>query len=135
MVITDKEAGYGHSLIAVFHDLSIRVPESAEVPTNALLPKEWAIFSKWRIDPTEGGKKIKLICEAFWPNGDPLFRSELPAAQIIKNQTTFIIRNLGFPMGQNGIIRIVLSVFVEDELAHDPVELEINFRLEKDLPA
>ena len=135
MVLTDKESGYGHSLIAVFHDFTIRIPESAEVPINALLPKEWAIFSKWRIEASEEGKVIKLLCEAFWPNGDVLFKTETIASEIMHNQTAFVIRNLGFPMGQDGLVKVVLSIFVADELAHEPVEIEINVRVQKDLHA
>lgn len=135
MVITDKEAGLGHSLIAVFHLLKIRVSETAEVPSNALLPKEWAVFSKWKLDPIESQKKIKLVTEAFWPNGDPLFKNELASIDVIDGQTAFIVRNMGFPIGQNGSIKIILSIFVDDELAHAPVELDMEVELIKDLPA
>ncbi len=134
MVITDKDAGYGHSLIAIFHHIKVRVPESAEIPSNALLPREWTIFSKWLLDPAETARKVKQVTEGFWPNGDPLFRQELLASQIVDNQTAFIIRNMGFPMGQNGIIKIVLSIFVDDKLAHEPVELNVAMELIKDLP-
>ena len=57
MVITDKEGLAGHSLIGVFHNFKIRVPEKAEVPSNALLPKEWTIFSKWSLDPPESKER------------------------------------------------------------------------------
>jgi hypothetical protein len=133
IVIQDKEAG-GHSLIGIFHHFKIRVPETADIPANALLPREWAIFSKWSFEPSETEKKIKLVAEAFWPNDEPLFRAELVAAEISDNQSAFIIRNGGFPMGQNGLIKIILSIFVDDELAHDPVVLSVRMELVKDLP-
>jgi hypothetical protein len=134
-VLTDREAGYGHSLIGMFHHLKVRVSETAEVPPNALLPMEWAIFTKWLLEPTESERKIKQVVEMFWPNGDPASKNEITVAEIIDNQTAFIFRNIGFPMGQNGAIKIIISIFVDDELAHEPTELNVIMDLIKDLPA
>lgn len=134
MVITDKDEATGHSLIGVFHSLKIRVPETTEVPAKALLPKEWAIFSKWELDPSESAKEIKLFVEIFWPDGEPLSKTELVAAEISENQTAFIIRTIGFPMG-GGKIKIILSIFADGELAHEPVVLSVGVVLAKDLPA
>ena len=83
---------------------------------------------------TRKQRKIKLVTEVFWPNGDPLVKNELVAVEVSENQTAFTIRNMGFPMGQNGKIRIILSIFVDDELAHEPVELTVGVDLIKDLP-
>jgi len=131
MVIADKESGY--SLIAVFHHIKVRVPEAAEIPSNALLPKEWAIFSQWQLDSSEAERNVKQVAEAYWPNGDPLFKQELKALNITENQAAFIIRNIGFPMGQNGIIKILLSMFVDDKPAFDPIELNVKVEMIKDL--
>jgi hypothetical protein len=133
-VITDAENSMGHSLIAVFHDVGIRVPPETVIPSNALLPKEWAVFSKWQADSEEEAKRnYSLVFEAFWPDGTPLAKQELASKPLVERKTAFIFRNTGFPMGQDGNVRVVLSLRSDGVPAHGPVELNISVRLQRDL--
>jgi len=135
MVIQDAENQIGHTLIAVFHDFGVIVPAEAEVPPNALLPKEWAIFSKWQLtSPDEADQTYKLLLEVFWPDGSLLVKQDTIVSVTKKDVMAFITRNNGFPMGQNGIVRIVMSLYVGDKLAHDPVTLEVRVTVTKGLP-
>jgi hypothetical protein len=133
LVIQDSESQLGHSLIAVFHNVGIRVPPENEVPSNALLPKEWAVFSKWAMSPEEATKQYSLHFEAYWPDGTLLVSQDVISRPIVGKDIAFIIRNSGFPIGQNGIVRIVLSLFGDGALVHDPVSLEVEVTLTRDL--
>jgi hypothetical protein len=137
MAINDPDIG--HSLIGVFHDISIKVPPESEIPTSALLPKEWAIFSKWAIVPEEEGRNYFLVSEVYWPNGDLLNQTKTKSATSTGTSIAFIHRHQGFPFGQNGNIKIRLWIEEENgeaiEVVHEPVELSISVRLDMDLVA
>jgi hypothetical protein len=133
-VITDVESSLGHSLIAVFHDIGIKVPPSTDVPSNALLPKEWAIFSKWKAEKEEEATKhYTLQFAAYWPDGTALVEQEIKSNPLVEGGMAFIVRNTGFPIGQNGIVKVILSLMADGVPAHEPVVLDIGVKLTKDL--
>jgi hypothetical protein len=136
LVSNDPELG--HSLIGVFHDIMVRVIPGAEIPNNAVLPKEWAIFSKWSLDPGEEGRNHFLVTEIYWPDGSKLSETRIKSlAPGVSPSISFIVRSQGFPFGQAGKIKINLRVEEEDgtdiKIAHEAVEIEILVRIEKDL--
>lgn len=133
MALQDPEAG--HSLIAIFHEIKINVSLDAPAfPSEALLPKEWAVFSKFGLNTDEEGKDYTLTTEIFWPDGRPLMRHVLPAAQPTKDGMAFITRMQGFPMGQNGLVRITQILSSDGKTVLGPVESEIRVTVERSLP-
>jgi hypothetical protein len=124
----------GHSLIGVFHEIKIQVSEDApEVPRNAMVPREWAVFSKFALAPEEEGRDYSLLTEVFWPDGTPLASLTVEAAQPTKNGLSFIARLQAFPMGQPGIVRIRTSLRSGENLVWGPTDLEILVIVEKSL--
>ena len=127
----------GHSLIGVFHDIAVKVPPDTEIPANALLPKEWAVFSKWLLSPGEEGEEYFLVSEIYWPDGTMLNQIKVKAPDPNANSITFVLRNQAFPFGQNGKVKILIWIEKEDgegiKLVHESIEILISTKIEKDL--
>lgn len=121
----------GQSLISVFHEIKIQVPKSNEVPTNAILPKEWSIFCKWEVAPEEQGKLYIANLEILWPDGNQFVKQALPAAQAAKFDLSFVFKLLGFPMGQSGRIKVIISLESDGQLVFDPTATFVNVDLQR----
>src|ERR1039458_6396967 len=108
-VIQDVQSG--NSLISVFHGIKIKLPPvDAGLPSDAVAPKDWAIFSKWGLLPEEEGRNYTSFVEVFWPDGRLLASQRLEAAQPTKHGMAFITNLRGFPVGQNGNIKVLCSL-------------------------
>jgi hypothetical protein len=116
----------GQSMISIFHGLKIRIPRDQEIPSNAVSPKEWAIFSKWELSPEEEGQTFTSTMSVFWPDGSQFFTHELAAIQPTTNPMAFVHRVQGFPIGQNGDLRIVNSLTRDGEVLFGPVEVTVT---------
>jgi hypothetical protein len=126
----------GHSLIGVFHEIKIQIPSNApELPNNAIVPREWAIFSKFELDPDEEGKNYSMTTQFYWPDGSEFANQVLVAAQPTKNGMAFISRFQGFPMGQNGTLKVIATLRRDDEVVCGPTEVGIKVIVEKTPPA
>jgi hypothetical protein len=133
MAMNDPDVG--HSLIGVFHEILIQISHDAEPPSNAMIPKEWAIFSKFSLDLEEEGKEYSLVTDIFWPDGSLLLSQTLNAIQPTKNGMAFITRLQAFPMGQQGKVRIKETLTSEGRAIWGPMELEVVVRVDKIPPS
>lgn len=132
MVLDDATSG--HSLIGVFHEIKIQISTDApEVPSNAMIPKDWALFLKFGLDPEEEGKDYSLAIELYWPDGTSFGSHIVKAAQPTRNGLTFIVKLQAFPMGQSGNIRAVSTLRSADEIVCGPIETEIKVTVDRSL--
>jgi hypothetical protein len=132
-VLNDPD--YGHSLIAVFHAIRIQIVQDAPgLPSNAVLPKEWAIFAKYGLESNEEGKDYSITGEIFWPDGSLFGTLTVAAAQPSKDGMAFILKVNGFPMGQNGTIRVLLTLSSSGKTVFGPTELIAKVNVERNLP-
>jgi hypothetical protein len=127
------DAELGHSLIAVFHHIAMKVPAEAEIPPNALIPREWAIFSKWQVEPEDTGQNFIQVSQVFWPDGTLLVENRVNAVPRSDRYMAFVVKNQAFPIGQNGEIKIVLWIESEGEKIVPTVELALVLQVTKDL--
>jgi hypothetical protein len=113
-VIIDKDGA--HSIINVMLNAEISLQLIAEpgkaippvtVPPNALTGTMWWIYSIWEPSQDDVGKPIEQVYKVYWPSGEHLLEGRLPYAlkDDSMNQTTFSIA--GFPIGQQGKVKIV----------------------------
>jgi hypothetical protein len=131
-----QDPDQGHSLIAVFHEIKIRIPEDApQLPVNAIIPKEWAIFSKFGLEPEEEGKDYSLDTTIFWPDGAVFATQVICALQPTRNGLAFIVRLQGFPMGQNGVVKVSQTLLRGERVVYEGAESEIRMSVERTLPA
>lgn len=104
-VIQDQESG--NSLISLFHAIHVSLPVGAETPPHdAVIPRQWAIFGTWELSPEEEGSHLTGVFEVFWPDGRVFTTMGLETADLARSGVAFILRLHGFPLGQNGDLRI-----------------------------
>ena len=100
-----------------------------------MLPKEWAIFSKFGLEPSEEDKDYTLKTDIFWPDGKVLASHILDAMPPTKNGMAFIAKSQAFPMGQQGVVRIRESLTSEGKVVFGPIEMEVKVSVERSLPS
>ena len=133
LVLEDKISG--HSLIGVFHEIRIQIPADApDIPVNAMIPREWALFAKFGLEAEEEGLPYSLTVDFRWPDGTPFASHTVQAEQPTKNGMAFITRLQAFPMGQNGIIKSTATLNSGDNIVCGPIETEIKVIVERTLP-
>lgn len=130
VVLNDPDLG--HSLIGVFHDIRVNVLPGSEVPADAMLPREWAIFSKWALEPHEVNREYTQVTELYWPDGKLVGRNS-SALQASGTAMSFISRNTAFPFGQNGNVRILFWMEESGEAVSEGVEILISVNTQKNL--
>jgi hypothetical protein len=121
-----QDPQFGSSLISVFHGIKFQVPAGTELPKDAVVPKEWAIFSKWELLPEEENKNHVSVIEIFWPDGNAFIKYALKAAQPTKNGMAFINRMTGFPVGQDGKLKVIQSLECDGVVVGGPHELDLQ---------
>ena len=119
------------SLIFLFTQFTVSIPIGMEnVPSNAAVPKEWAICSSWDWEPADEGKEYNQIIQILYPDGKSF---------VDRQETKFVMQPdikqqikapmMGFPIGQQGtyLVRMWLEhagrVIVEPR----PIRLELKY--------
>ena len=131
-VLDDTELGT--TLVSIFHQIKIQVTANEEVPTNAVIPREWSIFTKFALDKDEEGREYSLDTSVFWPDGSLFAHMILDAKQPTQNGMAFKVRLTGFPIGQPGKLKIVQSINSGEDAKCGPFETDILVQVEKSLP-
>jgi hypothetical protein len=89
------------SLISLFTQVNVDAP--AEVPPNAVIPKEWAVFVSWDWEPTDAGREYLNRIQILHPDGTVFV--EMPNSTFTmqpgrKQQINAPV--VGIPIGQQG---------------------------------
>jgi hypothetical protein len=129
VVINDPE--FSHSLISVFHEIRFGISSSIDLPPNALIPREWSVFSKWELTDEESTGDIAQTCEMYWPDGALLSRTKLVAAKPVQRALAFNVRSQGFPVGQSGKLKIVLWIEDGEKQLSTKEELFVYVRVDR----
>jgi hypothetical protein len=122
----------GQSLVNIFHEIKVQLPPNSEFPNDAVLPKEWAIFSKWAMDSEEEEREYESDVRIYWPNGKLWAEQTLQAAQPTKSHLIFMVQFQGFPFGQSGRLRVINSLRSDGVLVGNS-ELAITVSVSKDM--
>ena len=114
VIIDNKNA---HSLIEIMTNADIQAvvspevdPQQAMMPANAVLPKEWFIFSIWQQSDAEIGKSFEQVVQVYWPNNEKFVEGRLSFRPVDAKAQYNSIRLLGFPAGQEGKIKVLTWV-------------------------
>lgn len=117
-----RDAVGGPSLIATFQEINFQFPLNVKLPTNAVVPKEWAIFAVWQISDTEMQNAYSQHLEINWPDGSAFVKQALTVAADKPDWITAIM-NIGvFPAGQPGKLAIRVWMESDGERIGDAVE-------------
>jgi len=118
------------SLIALFNEIEVSIPGGTEVPPNAVVPKEWSLYTSWRQEPEDAGKQYRQIVEIFYPDGT-LFTK---AAQIDftfepgKPYFHTSAKANGFPIGQTGMCSIMMRLEHMSSVVCGPFSIGMNIK-------
>jgi hypothetical protein len=128
-LIVDKMGA--HSLIAIMSnaDIAITPPAggSERLPPNAMFPKEWWIFSMWEPASGDVGKEFDQIIQVYWPNGDKILDGKLTFKT--DDRTSYnSYQVLGFPVGQEGKVKILTWVEEQGRALTDPFPYYITIK-------
>jgi len=128
-IVIDKLGA--HSLISVMSNADISIvpaPGTPEqIPPNAVTPREWWIFSMWEPSSEEAGKEFEQVFQVYWPNKEKLLEGRLGFKPDERVQyTSYSV--LGFPVGQQGKVRIVTWVEQQGSRITDIFDYHITVR-------
>lgn len=119
------------SLIAVFNKLTAVV--NGEVPANAVIPKEWCIFTSWLIEPTDVSKQYTQAYRVVYPNGEQFGEPVRITLQILpgKRHSQTIANSQGLPIGQNGLYTVESWLEEGDKKVGDTISLQFEIEVQK----
>jgi hypothetical protein len=132
-VIIDKKNA--HSLIDVMTNAEIQTVmgqnvdvEQAKMPSNAVIPKDWYIFSIWQQSREEIGKTFEQVVQVYWPNDDKFTEGRLLFKPVDDKAQYNSVRMLGFPAGQDGKIKVLTWIEHEKDRITDVFDYYVTIR-------
>lgn len=120
------------SLINLFNKITITpirgpVPE---IPSNAVAPREWAVFSMWENEPGDELKEYILCTRILYPDKSPfgdVSKSKINVEP--KKRSQMYIQIQGFPIGQFGFYTV--RTWVEEKGQTVVAPMDFTIELEK----
>lgn len=100
------------SLISIIETFTIAIPEGADIPTDAVMPMNWSIFSMWELSEGEEGKSFEQRVDFLLPDGrNPLENATTTIDfQPHSNRVRNVFEVKGFPIPPQGHSLLNLSV-------------------------
>jgi hypothetical protein len=106
--------------------------EIQEIPHNAVVPKDWAIFSQWDIEPGDEKRQFVICTQIFYPDESPFGpTSKIPLKIEAKAKSQNVIRISGFPIGQAGFYKVRTWIEENDREVLSPIEFKIELEFQK----
>ncbi len=115
------------SLIGLFNKIIFSPPPGEEVPANAVVSKEWTVFSSWDTEPGDERKEYVLCTQMLYPNGSQF--ADLNKTKInveLNKRSQMKIVWLGFPVGQLGAYTVRTWVEESGTMVVGPIEFELS---------
>jgi hypothetical protein len=131
------------SLISIIQNVDIafqaigeagQVKPEEKVPANAVVPKEWFIYSRWEASAEDVGKHFEQLWEVYWPNGDKFTEHTIPLKPILKDDHIqhSSLQLMGFPAGQEGMLKVATWLNLDGNQVSPIIDTSIRI---KHLPA
>lgn len=123
------------SLIALFTKIIANIPEGTEIPKNAVVPKDWAIFSMWNTEPGDEKRECFICTEIVYPDKTPFLilpKSKMVLEQSKKSQVGIQVQ--GFPIGQEGSYTVRTWIEEAQQTIAGPIEFNMEVEVKR-LPA
>ncbi len=120
------------SLISLFNKIIITAPGEAEIPKNAVAPKEWAVFSAWDTDPGDELKEYKFCMQMLYPDQSQFGEVAKSRMKIETNKRSQVtVQIIGFPIGQVGQYTVRTWVEENRQRVFGPIEFKIEVEMTK----
>ncbi len=120
------------SLINILHGLAINTQSTStegSIPTNAMMPLQWAIVTIWLRSPDDGDKTFEQRIDIIKPNNERMEASTQVFKMTYRTHQIASMAN-SFPIGISGEYRLVVCLreVVEGgewkELSEYPIEIK-----------
>ena len=127
------ESGNVVSLIGLFGKIAIAVHEGIpDIPQNAVVPKEWAIYSAWDGEPGDENKEYVICTQLFYPDRRPFGEvSKQPMKIEAKKRYQHIVRINAFPIGQIGSYVVRTWIEEHNRMVISPLEFKIDLEVNR----
>jgi hypothetical protein len=123
------------SLINLFSRLILTVPTAAEIPPEAVIPRDWAVFSIWETEPGDELKDYMLCTQLLYPDKTQ-FADTAKAKFKIEPQkrAQMNLQYQAFPIGQVG--EYIVRTWVEENQrqVYGPIEFGIGLEIHRQDP-
>jgi hypothetical protein len=124
------------SLIGLFNRIIAIVPpvgqETLKIAPNAAVPKEWAVFSAWDVEPDDEERKYTVCTQIVYPDQTPFGAiSKVPLKIEPRKRSQNILRVFGFPIGQAGFYKVQTWIEENEERVFGPIEFKIELEIQK----
>jgi len=119
------------SLVSLFSKIVINLRADApEIPTNALAPKEWVVFSAWDLELGDELREYFLSTQLSYPDGAPFgevgrVRMNLEAGRRLQMVSQF----LAFPIGETGLYTVGTWIEENNRRVVGPIEFRIELEI------
>lgn len=100
----------------------------AELPRNAVAPREWFIYARWQSDNEDVGKTFEQVFQIFWPDGEKFLEHRLPMKPVVAGEDIqqSAMQMAGFPAGQSGILQIATWLDSDGHRVSDIIKCHIR---------
>jgi len=115
------------SLINLFNKIILAAPPGAEIPANAVAPKEWAVYASWDLEPGDELKQYSFCMVILFPDQTQfggIIRTKIATAP--NKRAKIAASVLGFPIGQKGFYTIRTWVEENQQMVSKPIEFKIE---------
>lgn len=123
------------SLINLFTKIGAVIPRGAEIPSNAVAPKEWAVFSGWDVEPGDEHHPYILCTQILYP--DKTQFAEIVRSKLViqaNKRAQMVVNIVGFPIGQIGEYVVRTWVELNNETVCGPIEFGIGVEITRQEP-
>lgn len=121
------------SLISLFSKLYVQANATGSgetIPPNAVIPREWAIYTEWDTEPGDETKHYELCAQLLYPDGT-FFGEQVkyPVNVSLHRRSQVIVKVGAFPIGQAGIYTARVWIEENRQRVSESIDLRIELIL------
>lgn len=133
-IIIDRTTG-GHSLIGIMISAEARFAGTPPaLPPNAVVPNMWFVYAMWETSTEDIDRPCEQVLEVDWPNGERFIHNRLSFTPDKTLRVQNSVGMVGFPLGQNGDLRIRAWIEREGESVSSVAEYQVSVKHPEQLP-
>lgn len=128
LITTDGVA----SLISLFSKIIASVPVGTDIPKNAVVPREWAVFSAWDLDAGDELKEYFICTQILYPDQTQFGEINRIKMNVEKDKRSQVAAQInGFPIGQEGFHTVRIWIEENQQRVVGPIEFKIQLEMIK----
>lgn len=129
-VIIDRELIA--TLVSLFSKFIIEVPFDAEIPKNAIIPREWSVYSAWDADTGDENQANFLCTQVFYPDASPFGETAKNKMGVdVGKRSQINTQFQGFPIGQPGSYVVRTWVEQNEKNVSPIIEFKIDLEIKR----